>query len=146
MPRKKPQTVAQGEQKKLITDLCQTIAALKDEKQVKRFLTDLLSDTEMLMLARRIRIARLLLEGHSYEEIADLLGASPNTVAQVHRWLQKDTNDLKKLEKQLAPMLSEKSRRNIDHIYKEHPKPGTMAWMRERYPMHFLFFNLLSGK
>ena len=48
-----------------------------------------MSETEAVMLARRILIATRLLEGDRYDAICADLGASPATVASVHRWLQR---------------------------------------------------------
>ena len=148
MPRKQPNTVTNTEQKELVGEFCRTIATLKDADQVERFFTDLLSDTEILMLARRIRIARLLLEGNSYTKIADTIGASPNTVANVHRWLQKDVADFSALEKQLAAEIKRTGQKTSPHQNKkkQYHASNTFEGMKERYPMHFLLFNLFSKK
>ena len=148
MPRKQPRSLSKQERQKYYKELAAVIASLENPEQVERFLIDLLSETEMLMLARRIRIASLLLEGASYTEIVTELGTGPSTIAQVHHWLQKDNADLTKIKKQLAPIINKKDSQVTPSktARQEYARPGTMAWMRQRYPVHFLLFNIFSGK
>jgi uncharacterized protein YerC len=56
-------------------------------EETRSFFKDLLSETEEVMLARRLKIARLLVEGKSYEVIEKALHAGPGTIASVHAWL-----------------------------------------------------------
>ena len=143
MPRKQPKHIQKEVREDYTKGFAKVVASLESPEQVERFFTDLLSDTEMLMLSRRLRIATLLLEGHSYSAITDLLGASTGTIAQVHHWLQKDNDDLPRLQRQLTPFIK-KSAKQTKAKPKEYAAPGTMAWMQQRYPVHFLLFNLFS--
>lgn len=64
-----------------------SIAELKNRDEVKAFFKDLLSESEAIMLARRIKIAQRLLQGVEYEEIQKELHVGRSTIASVHQWL-----------------------------------------------------------
>lgn len=51
-----------------------------------KFLTDLLTNQEIIMLAKRIKIPKLLVEEKSYREIEDLLKVSHVTIAKVAQY------------------------------------------------------------
>ncbi|MFN7088390.1 MAG: YerC/YecD family TrpR-related protein, partial [Candidatus Paceibacteria bacterium] len=88
MPRVQPKSLSQEERTNLLDEFWTMIALLESRDEVKNFFKDLLSETEAIMLARRIQIAKLLLEVISYDEIRQRLKTSETTIAQVHRWLQ----------------------------------------------------------
>jgi len=142
MPRAQPQLFSKEERTKILDELWTIIALLESKEEVKNFFKDLLSETEALMLARRIRIAKLLLSGASYDEIRQKLGVGDATIAQVHRWLQGGfggyQNLLPRLEKELE-------RRTIVQSKNREAKiPFTSEWLKRRYPLHFFLVNLID--
>jgi len=56
--------------------------------EVVNFLKNTLTESEQLMLGRRLMISSLLLRGLTQMEIRFLLDLSPNTTWKVKRWLQ----------------------------------------------------------
>lgn len=76
------------ERRTLQHELVRAIRVLKKE-EIWDFLNDLLTPSEILMLGRRIRIARGLLDGKRYEEIAKDENASYSTIQLVDRSLQR---------------------------------------------------------
>ncbi len=80
--------VGPSERLALQNELVRAIHVLK-KKEVWDFLRDLLTPSEVLMLGRRIRIARGLLSGKRYEEIAYAEKASYSTIHLVDRALQR---------------------------------------------------------
>ena len=69
--------------------LWETVAALQSPEEVKRFLVDLCTPSELGSMAERWRIAKLLDAGElSYRQIAAKVGASTTTVARVARFLR----------------------------------------------------------
>jgi len=46
-------------------------------------LDDLLTEEEILDLAQRIKIAKLILDGKTYDEIAERVGTSTSTVSKI---------------------------------------------------------------
>lgn len=87
MPRVNSKKLNPKQKIELLNLLWIIIASLKNRNEVKNFFKDLLSETESIMLARRILIAKKLLEGKSYDEIIKELKVGSSTVASVHRWL-----------------------------------------------------------
>lgn len=146
MPRVQPKTISKSEKYELLNELWSLVALLKTREEIKNFFRDLLSETEEVMLARRIRIARFLLEGKSYENIRESMHTSYVTIAGVHRWLQRGSEGYKNMLPQLEKELEKQ--RNQQAKTREQRQPFTFAWLKKRYPLHFLLLNLLdsSGK
>lgn len=114
------------------------ISSLKSRDEVKIFLRELLTESERIMIGRRIIIAQRLLEDKSYTEIKQELGVGVDTIMRVHRWLEDENYGyegiIKKLEKEY------KNRKWNE------TNPGTsgFARLKRRYPLHFLLFNLFD--
>lgn len=75
------------QQEELFLKLARSVALLSTVEEVAQFLKDLLSESEVLMLARRLQIAELLTEGRTYEQIRKELKVGWNTIAKVQTWL-----------------------------------------------------------
>lgn len=65
---------------KLVVD---SFYKVKTKKDLNSFIEDLLSQEETLDLAQRLKIARLILEGKTYEEIAALIPVSTSTISKI---------------------------------------------------------------
>lgn len=83
------------EQDKSLESLCEVLQELKTAKEKKYFLKDLLNRGERMMIVRRFKIAELLEEGKTYDEIIDLLHVSRSTIARVERLLNFGRNGYK---------------------------------------------------
>lgn len=66
-----------------INNFWNLITLLENKDQVANFLKDLLTHTEMKMLAKRIQIAKMLLEGHDYRAIRGYVKVSDATIATI---------------------------------------------------------------
>lgn len=84
----------QGE---LLGDLIEAFTLLKDPQDTAQFMTDLLTKSEVSMLSKRLRIAKLLLGGQTYQNIARDLSTSFGTVAKVAQWLAASGTGFKKV-------------------------------------------------
>ncbi len=86
-----PQEPFDSKQKQdaLFIDFFVALSSIENAGEAKLFLSDLLSDVEIRMLARRLRIAIYLVSGFSYSEISKDLGASPVTIRKVSQWLER---------------------------------------------------------
>lgn len=71
----------------LFTRLNETIARL-DERQAGLFLNDLLGEEERVMLAKRLGIVVMIMEGYSMYRISRTLKVSPSTVEKIHTAIQ----------------------------------------------------------
>ena len=73
---------------KILYKLCQAIAEIRDPNEAAELLRDLLSYQESEMIAKRLKIAELLLQESTYDEIIELLKVSAGTIARVQEWLK----------------------------------------------------------
>lgn len=76
------------ERAELRKELVRTVRTLR-KSDTAAFLADLLTPGEVLMLARRIRVARRLLSGATYEEIAHTEHVSYSTIQLVDRAIER---------------------------------------------------------
>ena len=76
-------------------NLQEFITLLENKDQVASFLKDLLTHTEMKMLAKRIQIAKMLLEGHAYRAIRGYVKVSDATIATINNKLETGGEGLK---------------------------------------------------
>jgi len=79
--------ISAKEREELLTEFCEAISVLKSPEEIMNFIVDLLTRQELVMLAKRIKIAKLLIEGKDYREIEKLLKVSHGTIAKVSHWL-----------------------------------------------------------
>ena len=67
--------------------LYEGILQLKSTEECKLFFEDLCTMNELISLAQRFEVAGMLREDHTYQEIAELTGASTATISRVNRSL-----------------------------------------------------------
>jgi|SRR3989344_5011229 len=110
--------------------------SLKGREAMKLFLRDLLTESERIMLGRRILIARLLLTGATRRDIGKRMRVGLDTVGRVERWLK---DQLPGYEQAIQGLQKE-----LDHRakWKAPVEPGSFAALKRKYPLHFLLFNL----
>lgn len=71
-----------------IEELFEAIARLRSTEEAERFLRDLCTRGELVAMAHRWQVARLLDQGLPYQEIAARTHASTTTVTRVAQWLR----------------------------------------------------------
>ncbi len=71
----------------LLRDLVNSFCSLKSPTEAALFIQDLLTEREVKNVSKRLRIAKLLLQGKKYEEIGEDLHTSYGTVAKIGSWL-----------------------------------------------------------
>lgn len=72
---------------KTTEELFDVICTLKNKREAKRFLRDLLTEQEIIELGKRWQAARMLSKGKPYSAIERETGLSSTTVARVSKWL-----------------------------------------------------------
>lgn len=142
MPRVKPRDLEESKRQGLLNELWTMIALLETREEVKNFFKDLLSETEAIMLARRIAIAKLLLRGESYGDIGRQIQAGSGTIASVHRWLQGGFGGYEKGIQKLEQEIERKIK--VEEIREKSNEPFTPEWMRRRYPLQYLLTNIVN--
>lgn len=118
------------------------LRALKEilRKQDPQLLLVLLTQSEQVMVSRRIQVAKRLLAGWTIQEIRSDLAVGQATVEAVDRWLSQNFSEYRSVLSTLHKEMLERSReerRNRPVI------PHTFRWLRRKYPLHFLLLNLL---
>src|SRR3989344_4073887 len=69
-----------------------TLTTLSSPRTAWRFVEDLLSPTEQLMLGKRLAIAYMLQKGYTQRDICSVLKVSLGTVSKISRMLQEKGN------------------------------------------------------
>jgi uncharacterized protein YerC len=106
---------------------------VKGREAMKLFLRDLLTESERIMLGRRIMIARRLIAGKSQRNIGAELKVGTDTVWRVQRWLY---DQLPGYEKAIEELEKELRKRE----FKKNYATSALFRLKTKYPGHFLFF------
>jgi len=69
-----------AKRRSLLDQLAEVIVAFRKKEEVRQFLERLLTPSEVVMLARRWRIAELLVGGRTYDQIQRKLGVGISTI------------------------------------------------------------------
>lgn len=75
------------DKKQKTENLYKAVLCLENENECKRFLRDLLTDSEIKEFSNRWKAAQLLDQKVPYETIEKLTGMSSTTVARIAKWL-----------------------------------------------------------
>lgn len=126
------------EQRMETLDALYTAAStVRGRTAMKLFLRDLLTESERIMLGRRILIARYLLTKSTFDEIAERLKVGHDTIQRVQHWLDDQfpgyERAIQEMEKEFA---GRKKRSDEKHLY----ATSTIYRLKKKYPMHFLLF------
>lgn len=98
----------------LTFDLINVFSLAKTPSESADLLKDVLTADEIKDIAKRIRIAKMLITGESQREIANSLHCSLGTITKVSIWLQASGNGLKNI---------------IGKLPKRHKMPDNLAKM-----------------
>jgi TrpR-related protein YerC/YecD len=77
--------------------LAATFRELESSKDLSNFIDDLLTEEEILDLAQRIKIAKLILDGKTYDEIAEKVKTSTSTVSKIGQIIKYGKGGLQKV-------------------------------------------------
>ncbi len=75
-------------ERKIFRSLFQVLSDMRKPREIEKFLTDILSETERTVLAKRLGIAYYLNKNKSYEAIRQDLKVSSATIANVQKWME----------------------------------------------------------
>lgn len=124
--------ISKEKQQELLISFCKALAEIRTAEEAAEFLKDLLSKQEAEMLAKRIEIARLLIEGTTYEIIKKTLKVSESTIARVNQWLTTSGEGYRLIVKRVKPEKSEKQ-----NYIEELEKPISWKSIKRNYPSYF---------
>lgn len=86
-----PSTLPKKEVEQMLDLLYKKVYSLKSKNDVANFLSDLLTESEKIMILRRLQIAKLLLEDKTYYEIKKRLRVGLDTIKMVRHKLDAGT-------------------------------------------------------
>lgn len=104
------------------------ICGIKSIKDAAVFLRDLLSYQEAEMIAKRLRIAELLIEKKTYDDICKTLKVSSGTIARVQEWLKLQGEGYRKAVKNIRG-------KSVEIKYIENPE--SLSSIKKRYPQYY---------
>lgn len=131
--------LSETQKKEYLGDFYSIVSSLRDYDETKSFFKDLLTTSEMVIICRRIQIAKLLIRGWTYEQIKEKMGAGMTTINQVDKWLNEGFGGY-------ARVLKKHNDRKDSQREKIPPAPFSLDQVRRRYPAHFALLNLLMDK
>ena len=134
MAKVKIQDLENSERKRITEEFTELILCLKNTEEMADVLIGLMTQSEVLMFARRIQIAKEILRGGTQDEIRRKLKVGFNNMQSVDEWLHTDNPKRDRwLAKEILKLqLTEPEKRVFS-------KSGL-----DRYPEHRMMRQLLS--
>lgn len=126
-------SIDKKEKYKIISELLEIIVSLRSKDEVVGFMIGLLTPSEVLMIARRIQIAKMLLQEATNEDIRRKLKVSFQTINKVEHWLKNDENKFL--------IISEKIK-SVEKVRKL--KSGYPKGLLDKYAQHRFIKDLLQ--
>lgn len=83
-------------------DLYKAFVALESEADCKSFFSDLMTDGEQEQFAQRLRAAKLILEGKTYNSIIEETEISSATLSRVSRCVRRGPGGYKKILEKIS--------------------------------------------
>lgn len=120
------------ERKKYLGEFYSVVAQLKTRDEVKKFFKDLLFLSEVVMLSRRIQIAKMLMEGETHDSIRMKMRVGYGTIADVEKWLKRGFGGYKEMIERYNKSTAKKNRQSGGG-----ESPYSMRWLRKKYPFIF---------
>ena len=121
------------ERQELLIALCEALTSVHKKEEAAQFLADLLSPQELEMLSKRLEIARLLINGETYDKIRQILKVSYNTIARINAWLTLSGSGFR-----LVIERTKRKERDYEKELEEKYDPYSWYNIKRRYSMYFL--------
>lgn len=83
----------------LLLSLCRAVASIKNSTEAAELIKDIFTENEAEVISKRVEIARLLVDGHTFDHIANGLKVSKGTISRVSVWLSESGDGLRKVIK-----------------------------------------------
>jgi len=129
--------MSEGDRIKTFDALYTAAGSVTGREATKKFLKELLTESERIMLGRRVLIARKLLFGKTYNEIVEELGVGKDTIMKVSHWLD---DQMPGYEEAIMGLEREEQKREKDASDKYLYATSALYRLKKKYPMHFLLF------
>lgn len=137
--RLSPRKIPLHKKESLRKELLRACECIRKSKDFTLFL-DFLTEGEHIMIARRILIAKRLIAGMTIRDIRRELDVGQATIESVHRWLRARFLEYRSV----LPSLYQELKEQAQQEKRKAPLiPYSFRWIRRKYPLHSLIFNLL---
>ncbi len=114
----------------------------KSKNEVKSLINDILTESEKIMLGRRILIAKRLLENQSYPQIAREIGVGFDTIFKVKKWLGGRHQGYKKVVEKFDKIIKSKTKSKLG--FRDYYPSGPFAGLKRKYRSYYWLSNLLD--
>jgi len=118
----KRQKLKEEIEENLIIDFCTMVADLRSPEEAVLFIRDLLSKQEIRMLSKRLKIAKMLIDGDKYSDIITELKVSAGTISRINLWLNRS---------------GEGFRLVLSRANKSEPVKPSWSGIKRKYPMYY---------
>jgi len=92
MPKILPHNLSKKVKRELLKDFYDFVSTLNRE-ETEDFFYNFLTSSEKIILARRLRIAKMLLQGHNQSQVRKKLGVGVSTVQFVQNWIRDELEE-----------------------------------------------------
>ena len=110
----------------------------EEKNETKSFLNDVLTESEKIMIGRRILVAKKLLAGQSYRDITREMGVGLDTVHKVKRWLGGRHSGIEKVVERVKKSARRFSK-NKSEFLDYYPTSG-LAEIKRRYKSYYWLY------
>ncbi len=136
MTKVKSYRIDPREKYRITSEFFEIISNLKSKKEIIDFFVGLLTPSEVVMMARRIQVAKMLVEGKGYDEIMRKLKVSCQTITKIEHWLHGKGEEYDVwISRCLNELNKSKSKKDKDFKYQ--------TSQLDKYPGHRLLKELL---
>ncbi|HEY4490013.1 MAG TPA: Trp family transcriptional regulator [Candidatus Paceibacterota bacterium] len=129
----KKENLTNKDRVKTLDALYTAASVIHGREAMKLLLRDLLTESERIMLGRRILIAQRLINGEIWEEIAESMHVGLDTIGRVDRWLK---DKFPGFENAIGEMNKEFQSRKEKKLYAK----SALYRLKKKYPLYFLLF------
>ncbi len=126
-------SIDKKEKQKIVSDLFEIFVELKTKNEVFSFLLGLFTPSEVIMIARRIQVVKMIIDGANYDEIREKLKVSNQTITKMEHWLRGDDEKTEFIIKKINS-----SKKNINKNRKQSTS------MLDKYAHHKFLKDLLK--
>lgn len=133
-------------QREYLDRLALIVAHLRKVEDARFFLQRLLTDSEVVMLVRRLEIAELLVTGRTYEQIQRKLKVGMSTIRGVDRWLTDAVHEYRLIREQQREVLksAKHGRKYRARKTRSSALPGSLEHLI-RTDYRYILFRALLG-
>ncbi len=98
MPKILPYALPSKTKKELLKDFYDFVSTLNRE-ETEDFFYNFLTASEKIILARRLRVAKMLLQGYTQTQVRNKLGVGVSTIQFVQNWIRDELEERRTKQK-----------------------------------------------